>query len=137
MNSNDDELKNLLNSDDENEINEYDVDMPKIDNNSIQQMIAQLQKMSNKDRNNFLENIMNNFNINNNNNSFNTTDQKEIQRLKLKQKINNSKIKRQGKSTLKNTLNKIKDNNLSKNEINNNNNIEEINKKKKEIEEIN
>lgn len=129
MDSNDDELKNLLNSDDENEINEYNVDMPKISESNIKQMISQLQQMSNKDRNNFLENIMNNFNINNNNKSFDTTDPKELQRLRLKQKINNSKMKRQGKANLKNTLNKVKKNNLPQNDIDNK--IDEINKKKK------
>ena len=132
MNSNDDDLQNLLNSDDEDEtVNEYDVGLPKMDNNDIQQMVKELQQMSDKDRNNFLENIMNNFNINDNDNSFNTTDPKERQRLKLKQKINNSRMKRQGKTNLKNTLNKVKNDNLSKNEITNDNNIEEINKKKK------
>ena len=119
MNSNDD-LDNLLNSDSENsidddindnlDINDTNIDIPKIDDNNLKKMIKDIQKMSDSERNSFLENIMKNFNINNDEN-YDSVDPHTAQRLKLRNKLNNSKMKRQGKANLKKKIASMKNNN--------------------------
>ena len=66
-------------------------------------MIKDIQKMSDNERNSFLENIMKNFNINNDE-DYDSLDPHTAQRLKLRNKLNNSKMKRQGKANLKKSL---------------------------------
>ena len=75
MNSNDN-LDNLLNSDSENsvdddmndniDINDTNINIPKLDENNLKKMIKDIQQMSDGERNSFLENIMKNFNIKSN-----------------------------------------------------------------------